>query len=259
MKKTMTMIVFILALGSQAIAGGLSELKIRTNANVSLKVIIDGQVVSHNTSMVEVNSIPFGKHKVQVFQVIKSYNGYQQHALFSGEIYLPQNTVTHALIKHHKFIIEEQFALYTKPNYKKPHHTGYGNYYDTKPITWQTQAHNVRPNVGLQHHGHYSEPIPEVVYPMSAQDFNHLKSAIENQWFSDEKKIVLRQALADDHLLTISQVKNLIELFNFSGDRLEVAKMAYVNTVDRENYFQVYNSLRYNSSVQNLSNYIASL
>lgn len=268
MKKTMTMIVFILALGSQAIAGGLSELKIRTNSNVPLKVIIDGQIVAHNTSMIHVRSIPAGKHSLQVFQILRSFNSYNEEPLFFGEVYLPHNTVTHALVKHHKFIIEEQFALHhNKPNYNRPHnrkpqHSEYGNYYDTKPITWQTQSQNPISSCGFQNQEYYQEQIHEPiieVYPMTSSDFNYLKSAIENQWFSDGKKIVLRQALADGHLLTTNQVKLLIELFTFSGDRLEVAKMAYTSTLDNENYFQVYDSLHWNSSVEHLSNYIASI
>lgn len=266
MKKTMTMIVFILALGSQAIASEFSELKIRTNANIPLKVIIDGQVVSHNTTMVQIKSVPAGKHSLQVFQVLKSYNSYNEEPLFFGEIYLPHNTVTHAVIKHHKFIIEEQFAIKPKPHYGNSHQVEYGNYYDTKPIVWNTQQYNQAPSCGTQSSNYYNEShhlhaVPQVVevFPMNANNFNKLKTAIENQWFSDGKKIVLKQAFADNHLFTTSQVKELIDLFTFSGDRLEVAKLAYLNTVDTENYFLVYDSLHWNSSVENLSNYIASL
>lgn len=275
--------VFILALGSQAIAG-VSALNIRTHSNAPLKVIIDGHVVSNSNSMVQINSITPGKHMVQVFQVLNSYHGNNEQRLFFGEVYLPQNTVTNALIKHQQFIIEEQFALQVKPSHNRPPHAGQGNYYETKPVTWSVPQHNTNQGYGnsgqygSQHgnqgygsqghgynqgstHTYYTPPVAVVPvrYPMSGSDFNSLKAAIENQWFSDGKILVVKQAISDGHLFNTNQVKNLIGLFSFSGDRLEVAKMAYHNTVDNENYFQVYDSFQYSSSVRKLSSYIASL
>jgi hypothetical protein len=48
-----------------------------------------------------------------------------------------------------------------------------------------------------------------------------------------------------------------MNLFTFDSSRLEFAKFAYGRTVDRNRYFQTYNSFTFNSSVDELSDYIA--
>lgn len=260
MKKTMIMIVFFLALGSQAIAKSMTELNIRTNANIPLKVIIDGQLVHNNSTIIKIQAIPAGKHSLQVFRILSSFNSYNEEPLFFGEIFLPQNTVTNALIKHHKFIIEEQFVLNVIPqntiyNYQN-------NHYQTKPIFWtnnyqtipQAVVCTIQQPIIVQE----IEPIVED-FSMSPQDFQMLKNAINNEWFSDGKLLVLEQVVHVGHLFTSLQVKELLDLYSFSGDKLEVAKMSYHNTIDSENYFIVYDTLHWSSSKQNLSNYIASL
>ncbi len=256
----MIMIVFILTLGSQAIANGMSELNLRTNANIPLKVIIDGQMVTANSSIVKIQSVPAGKHSLQVFKILSSFNSYNEEPLFFGEIFLPQNTVTNALIKHHKFIIEDQFALNVMPqntiyNYQS-------NHYHTKPIFWSNNYQSIPQPVV------YNIPQPVVVqeietivevFPMRSEDFQMLKNTINNEWFSDGKLLVLKQAINAGHLFSSLQVKELLELYSFSGDKLAVAKMSYHNTIDSENYFIIYDALHWDSSKQDLSNYIASL
>lgn len=261
MKKTFLMIAFIVALGAQAIA---ADLNIRTNSNAPIKVLIDGQVVSTNSATVSLNNLRSGYHNMQVFHILRNYNSYNEEPIFIGQIFLPNQTVTNALVRQNQFIVEQQFALNTPP---PPHHNGgnydnvphgnapYGNYYNTKPVTWTTNQH---PNAPAPVVVHYNAPEVVQVFPMNAQVFNQLKASINNQWFSDGKMVVFNQAV-QANFFTTAQVNELINLFSFSNDRLEVAKKAYTKTVDPENYFMVYNSLQWNSSIQSLSNYIASL
>ena len=48
-----------------------------------------------------------------------------------------------------------------------------------------------------------------------------------------------------------------VDLFSFDSSRLEFAKFAYGHTVDRNRYFQTYNSFTFDSSVNELSEFIA--
>ena len=116
MKKTTTLIVFLLLLGSQAIANGLSELlRLKTKYSLTIKVLIDRQLVSNYFSnTVEIKNISSGNHSLQVFHIVNSYYAYSEEVLFIGEVFLPQNTLTKAIIKNNNFIIVHQSALFNR-------------------------------------------------------------------------------------------------------------------------------------------------
>lgn len=273
MKKIAALIVLIVALGAQAIANNLAELNIRTLGSAPMKVVIDGKLVSQNGPIANIKSIPAGYHNVQIFRVLNNYNSYNEEPLFIGQIFLPKQTVTNALVKQNKFLIEEQFALNinshrpqaTYPQYDNVqyghnspngnHHSNHPNENFPRPHQQSTQC-GFTPSVVAVHRP--LAQVPVQVFPMNAQLFNQLKASIANQWFSDGKMAVINQAV-QANFFTTQQVNELINMFSYSSDRLEVAKMAYTKTVDPENYFMVYDSLQWNSSIQNLSNYIASL
>lgn len=272
MKKTFLILAFFVALGAQAIA---ADLNIRTNGNAPIKVVIGGQVISTHNSTAHITNLNGGYHNIQVFNILKNYNSYNEEPVFIGQIFLPNNTITNALVTQNQYIVENQFAL----NYnQQQNNNGYNPHYDNQYYGNNQNGyyHNPKPGPNYYHKPQGPQygynPNPQVVvchevvapppvvqiYAMNDVVFNQLRSSIENQWFSNGKMVVFNQALQGNHFTT-HQVNALINLFSFSNDKLEVAKKAYLKTVDRENYFMVYESLQFNSSVQNLSNYIASL
>ncbi len=265
MKKIATLVVFVLALTSQAIAAQLSTLNLRTSSNIPIKVILDGQLISENNSLASINNIPAGYHDLQVFYSVQDYFGIREEVLFFGKVLLPANTITNAFInEQQQYVIEEQLAIQVPQHYghgnyaHNSHNQHYDNQYGTKPVFWSTQGAPKPVHCGtIAPQQIIHAPVVET-FPMHKNAFNQLKNAIDKQWFSDGKMTVFNQALASNYF-TAQQVNELINLFSFSKDRLEVAKRAYSKTLDQANYFIVYESLHWNSSIQNLSNYIASL
>lgn len=240
------MIVVLVFLGNQAIANGMSELELMAKHDKALKVIIDGQLVATNSPKVDIKNIPSGNHYLQVFRVENSYYGYSEEVLFVGNVFLPQNTITKAFVKHHKFIIVEQMAMI--PIQQNVVYNYQGNPYNqNQPAVCQNVIPIPKP-----------EPIVEL-FPMSSEEFNLLRNAINNEWFSDGKLMIFKQAVNAGHLFTTAQVKQIIALYDFSSEQLEVAKIAYNSTLDTENYFLVFDTLHWSSSKKKLNNYIASL
>ena len=52
------------------------------------------------------------------------------------------------------------------------------------------------------------------------------------------------------------QVKELMSLFTFENNKLELAKYAYRKTVDQKSYFQVMDALTFSSSKDELARFI---
>lgn len=102
----------------------------------------------------------------------------------------------------------------------------------------------------------YTGPVGCPV-PMNEGDFRDLKGTISSKSFEESKMTIAKQVLRD-HCLFTTQVKELINLFTFEETKLDFAKYAYDYTYDRGNYFKVNDVFTFESSIEELNNYINS-
>lgn len=98
--------------------------------------------------------------------------------------------------------------------------------------------------------GYYGCP-----WPMEDSDFAMAKQSIESKDFSDSKVTVAKQILSNNCLLT-RQVSEMVRLFDFEDDRLEIAKYAYGSTLDVGNYFLVNDAFEFESTIEELDEYV---
>jgi len=90
---------------------------------------------------------------------------------------------------------------------------------------------------------------------MSNQELNAVMRAIQNESFSSDKLAIARQAVMFQNVKA-NQVVEMGSLFSFESDRLEFAKMAYKNTIDKQNYYLVNSIFHFSSSKRELNNFI---
>ena len=89
---------------------------------------------------------------------------------------------------------------------------------------------------------------------MSSAEFNQAKETIRKEWFENTRLTTAKQVI-DKNYFTSQQVKELMLLFSFENNRLEIAKYAYRNTVDKRNYDAVNDAFTINSK-EKLDQYI---
>jgi len=94
-------------------------------------------------------------------------------------------------------------------------------------------------------------------WPMSATEFAEAKRSIESKGF-EETKMTLAKQITRDHCFTVDQVKDIMSVFGFEDTRLEFAKLAYDNTYDLSNYYKVSDAFSFESSMEELNEYIQS-
>ena len=94
-------------------------------------------------------------------------------------------------------------------------------------------------------------------YPMSRADFESAKRSIAGKSFSDSKLKLAKQIINTNCLLS-TQVMQLMELFDFENDKLDLAKYAYGYTLDIGNYYRVNDAFEFESSIDELDHYINS-
>lgn len=92
---------------------------------------------------------------------------------------------------------------------------------------------------------------------VNATEFTAIVNAVKKQKSPTGMKSVMRQA-TNGKCLSIEQTKQLIGLIRSETDKLEMAKMLYDRTDEKDQYYQVSSLLFFTSNVQSLEQYTAS-
>jgi len=106
-----------------------------------------------------------------------------------------------------------------------------------------------------------NEPVAVVVEEpapcpaMGPGDFSDACSSIRSKSFSDSKMTLAKQ-IVRAHCVTANQVHDMTKLFDFESDRLEFAKFAFDYTVDQNQYYKVNDAFDFESSIEELDEYI---
>jgi hypothetical protein len=93
---------------------------------------------------------------------------------------------------------------------------------------------------------------------MEDRQFNQVLESISKEWLESNKLKSATQIVRSNYV-TSAQVTRLVSLFGFESNKLELAKQAYANTVDKRNYFMVSDEFSFSSSKDELARYIRNL
>ena len=93
--------------------------------------------------------------------------------------------------------------------------------------------------------------------PMSNSSFTSIYNDVKNTYGLGAKMSRLTEIFANEtYYFTVTQAKQLIQLVSSESNRLELAKSAYGNITDPENFNLMYDVLTSQSSKNELSNYV---
>ncbi len=228
MKKVIfTLLIQILVTISIAHAQG-SVLNLRTNGSYLFAVQVDNQFVSVPDRNFTIQNLAPGNHFVRIFKV---RGGHSLKEVYGSYLNIPFNSSVNAVYERSgRLRITNVFAL-SAPVYSYPDNHCNNPY--TTPVVCQN-----------------------VITPICDAEFNQLMGTLNNINFDSSRLNIAKQIISDKYLST-DQVIRIMNLFTFDSSRLDFAKYAYGRTVDRNRYFQTYNSFTFNSSVDELSDYIA--
>ncbi len=92
-------------------------------------------------------------------------------------------------------------------------------------------------------------------YPMSDDRFDNVMNSISSKDFEDTRLTVAKQVMKSN-CLYVSQVKQIMGLFDFEDTKLDFAKAAYNYTHDLDNYYEVNDEFTFESSIEELNEFI---
>lgn len=228
MKKTFTFLTFLffIALSATAFSNRLTISS--NNDNPDIRVQVDGknyQLGRNSQDDIVIDDLRAGYHNVKVYKSSGSRRGWGNQSnnlklLYNGNIIIRSGFHTDITINRFgkAFVDERQIQRYEDD----------GNNYDN--YEWNRQ-------------------------PMNERSFEQLKQSIRRESFDDTKLSIAKTAIRDQAVST-TQVRELLGLFSFEQNKLDIAKYCYQYTTDHNNYYLVANSFAYSSSKQELMRYI---
>ena len=89
--------------------------------------------------------------------------------------------------------------------------------------------------------------------PMPESTVQSIKSSVEDESFSDDRMNVAKQAVKN-RCITVSQVREIMSVFDFEDKKLEFAKYAYSRTYDVDNYYMINKDFDFSSTKEDLNN-----
>ena len=105
--------------------------------------------------------------------------------------------------------------------------------------------------------GMITNPTVTTKTPMTTGTYNSLYNSVRNTWGFGAKMSELTEIFDNEsYYFTVAQAKQLIQLVSSETNRLQLAKAAYGNITDPENFTLMYDVLSSQSSKNDLSNYV---
>lgn len=119
----------------------------------------------------------------------------------------------------------------------------------------------VPPTPPTPHVGPGQPPVPEPVHMemgMNPRDFDEAMALLSKETFDDTRLATAKQIIANNPM-TVNQIAQICRLFTYESNRLEWAKFAYPYCVDKNKYYMLNEVFTYDSSKQELNEYIRGL
>ena len=247
-----------------------SVLVVHNMSNLPEKVYVDGSTGENAaTPGVTVYGIPPGQHLVKVVAVYTDDYGYtKRRTIFNGNINFRGSRYMDAWVEENKGIsIHEtpepcngELPEGAAPPFN-PHapNAAQGNV----PVPNDQQQSNAQPNnsggyepaptqQGNNLYRPDNTPLPTHI---SDDDFDKLNTTIANTQYEVRKMDTLKVLVGNTNFTT-DQVGQLMNLFAFESNKLEVAKMLYMFTVDRKNYGRLASNFNFDARKEDFKKFM---
>ena len=232
MKKFFTLFfASLISLSLLAFEGSrLSISSLATSAE--MKIEVDGRKFTMKNNSITLSYLAEGYHQVKIFREKKGKGlafGRNDVVVYSNSVFLKRGFHLDITVNRFgKVLIDERRIDRDDDWYQDE-----DDYYDNGNGGWNDGYGNV----------------------MNGREFELLKESLRKEWFEANRLISVR-FIIDQNNFTTQQVKELMLLFTFEKNRLEIARYAYSKTVDKKNYYLVNEALTFSSSKDELARFI---
>lgn len=207
-------------------ANYFSQLNLTMVDQANFEVKFNNRFFGTTGNSFTIDNLAPGRYPLMVSKLLPTHRGYQKKVIYCGTIDIPAGSNVNAKVDRFNRLQLSYVPIACENTY---------NHGQCGPAAT----------------GYY-EPMP---MGMNPNTFGQLKNAFSNRWFDNDKLQLARQAVRSNNVTAI-QVADIMSLFSFDNSKLEVAKVAYATTIDKQNYYIVNNQFTFSSSILELEEYI---
>ena len=207
------------------------------NNNLKLKIEVDGQKVNMQGNRITLTNLSEGNHNVRVYRA-KNITGFRRsydygyEIIYATTVYIGSDCQVDVTITDSGKVFMDSYRIDSDNECNNDDQGGYG-YNGVDKLSGNIIYDNV----------------------MSTREFNQVKEQISKEWLESNKLISVK-TISDKNNFTTEQVKELMLLFTFENNRMEVVKYAYCNIVDKQNIYQLNDVVTFSSSKDELARFI---
>ena len=231
-----------------------SMLTIKSSGIGDIRVVLDGRRFEPGDNSVEIRELQSGLHQVKVYRQkgngLFNIFGKQYEMVYSTSVMLkPATQVKISIDRFGRASIDER-----KIRGYSGRDNGWGRNKDFKgrDDDWGS-GHGY----DFDHDGKLGDYDTNYGYEkgMSDREFSQVLQAISKEWL-ESNKLKSATQIVKTNSMTSAQVKQLVLMFTFENNKLDLAKQAYANTVDKKNYFMINDVFSFNNSKEDLARFI---
>ena len=252
-----------------------TRLTVTSISNNKVFVEVDGRRYDLNDNTLSLNSIRPGTHNVRVLREMKRRTGVNFGNKREETIYNIKATFRNGyhfdifINRFGKVMIDERRIdpnddWYNDDDYydrnegrNRDRDNTYDNGDDRDDSDYGNDDRDNRNNPDYDNDHKNDDPRYDNNYSqaMTNNDFAQAKESLRREWFENTRLETAKQII-DRSYFTSQQVKEMILLFTFENNRLDIAKYAYGKTVDKGNYFMLNDAFTFNNNKEALKEYI---
>lgn len=228
--------IFTLLLSSlfslSLLAADGSRLSISTvNKKMELMIDVDGRRVAMKDNAITLRNLSEGYHTVKIFAQKQNNgrgNGYgrKQDVIYNNSVYIKRGFHIDITVNRFGKVLVDERRIDRNDDW----YSDDDDYFDDG---WNDDLRNV----------------------INTREFDQVKSALQKEWL-EANRLKSAKYIIDQNSFTTMQVKELMMLFTFENNKLDIAKSAYKKTVDKRNYYQLNDALTFSSSKDELARFI---
>lgn len=243
--KTIFTLLLATVFSASAFAYNEGKISITVPSSNNLQLQIDGRNYSLSDNSFVLGNVSPGSHSIRIYRSGKRGGNRDRNrnadVLYAGNVYVkPSYHVDLVLNRFGKALVDERSLsdrngvwFDDDDDYNHGNSNGNGGYQ----------------NGGYQNGG-YGNGYTQAI---SDYEFNNTVKRVRDAWTN-------RMNIAKDEInrsyFTSMQIRQLLQLFNLDSERLDLAKLAYSKSVDRQNYRQTFDVFSFDSSKNELEQWI---
>jgi hypothetical protein len=241
-----------------------TRLTISSVSSNKMFVEVDGRRYNLDGNTVSIRDIRSGYHNVRVYRELRKNRGgiwnfgignRREENLYNTRVYLKEGYHFDILINRFGKVLVDEHRIDRNDDWYNDDDDDYYDRNRNRNRDWDnTDNRDPRDN---RDYSDNRDPRYDNNYSraMSDYDFSQAKESLRREWFENTRVTTAKQII-DKNYLTSQQVKDMLLLFTFENNRLDIAKYAYGKTVDKGNYFVVNDAFTFNSNKEELARYI---